>query len=137
MKRVTGIGGIFFRSKDPQKTKDWYQQHLGLNTDAYGTNFTWRQESDPEQKGATQWSPFSSDTNYFGDTGQDFMINYRVENLEALVENLRQEGVKIVDEIATHDYGKFVHIEDNDGRRIELWEPVDEVYDKYIEGRTS
>lgn len=137
MKRVTGIGGVFFKSKDPAKLKEWYQKHLGLDTDQWGTNFEWREGNDPEKKGFTQWSPFSEDTTYFEPSRRNFMINYRVENLEALVAALREEGVTVLDEIETYDYGKFVHILDNEGHKIELWEPVDEEYDKIVEGRTK
>ena len=118
MKRVTGIGGIFFKTKDPQKTREWYQKHLGLETDAYGTSFEWRQAEDANKKGYTAWSPFKKDTDYFGKGDQEYMINYRVENLEALVDELRKEGVEIVDEIESFEYGKFVHIVDVEGNRI-------------------
>lgn len=135
-KRVTGIGGIFFKVKDPAQTKAWYQMHLGLQTDQYGTAFEWRSADNPDQKGFSQWSPMKDDTEYFKPSEKEFMINYRVENLEELVEELRSEGVTILDKIETFEYGKFVHILDPDGHSIELWEPVDEVYDKLTEGRT-
>lgn len=137
MKKATSIGGIFFRSRGPEKTKVWYQKHLGLNIGEYGTNFEWRHAEQPDQKGFTLWSPFARDTDYFGASDQDFMLNFRVDDLEALVEELRAEGVKITDDIATYDYGKFVHIIDADGRQIELWEPNDDYYDKMIEARTK
>lgn len=137
MKRVTGIGGVFFKCQSPDKMKNWYQKHLGLETDAYGTSFEWRQAEDANKKGYTAWSPFQKNTDYFGKADQDYMINYRVENLEALVEELRKEGVEIVDEIESFEYGKFVHIVDVEGNRIELWEPVDEEYDKILEVRTK
>lgn len=130
MKKVTGIGGIFFKCKDPNKVKEWYQTHLGLNTDQYGSSFEWRQATDPTKKGFTQWSPFEDSTSYFEPSTQDFMINYRVENLEALVEELKKEGVTIVDEIETYSYGKFVHIMDVEGNKVELWEPNDIGYDE-------
>jgi predicted enzyme related to lactoylglutathione lyase len=135
-KRVTGIGGIFFKVKDPNATKSWYQQHLGLNTDNYGTAFEWRSSENPDQKGFSQWSPMKDDTTYFKPSEKDFMINYRVENLEELVAELRSEGVTILDEIETVEYGKFVHILDPDGHSIELWEPNDEEYDRLVKGRT-
>lgn len=130
LKRVTGIGGIFFKCKDPNKVKEWYKVHLGLNTDRYGTNFEWRQASDPIKKGFTQWSAFSEKTKYFEPSTRDFMINYRVDNLVALVSELKKEGVTIVDTIETYDYGKFVHILDIEANKIELWEPNDIEYDK-------
>ena len=125
MKKVTGIGGIFFKCKDPKKMKEWYKTHLGLNTNEYGANFEWREESDTTKKGSTQWSPFAETTKYFEPSTKDFMINYRVADLEALVEELKKEGVTIVDKIETYDYGKFVHIIDMEGNKLELWEPMD------------
>ena len=130
MKRVTGIGGIFFKSKDPKKVREWYQTHLGLNTNQYGAVFEWRQASDSTKKGFSQWSPFKETTKYFEPSTKEFMINYRVENLEALVEELKKEGVTLTDTIATADYGKFVHIMDIEGNKIELWEPNDIEYEK-------
>lgn len=135
-KRVTGIGGIFFKVKDPSARKWWYQRHLGLNTDRYGTTFEWRSSEEPEKMGFSQWSPMKEDTDYFKPSEKDFMINYRVENLVELVKELKAEGVTILDEIAVYDYGKFVHILDPDGHSIELWEPVDDVYDRIVDGRT-
>ena len=129
MKKVTGIGGIFFKSDDPKAMRDWYKQHLGLNTDEYGTVFHWYQGADKEQPGTTQWSPFKRDTQYFEPSKKDFMINYRVENLAALVEELKAGGVAIIDEIAEYEYGKFVHILDPEGNAIELWEPNDAGFD--------
>ena len=125
MKKVTGIGGVFFKCKDPGKVKEWYKTHLGLDTNEYGANFEWRQAEDPAKKGSTAWSPFAETTKYFEPSTKDFMINYRVENLEALVEELKKQGVTVLDKIETYDYGKFVHILDVEGNKIELWEPVD------------
>ncbi len=130
MKRVTGIGGIFFKCKDPQKMREWYQNHLGLNTNEYGTVFEWFQGADSTKKGFTQWSPFSETTKYFEPSKKDYMINYRVENIEKLVEQLKKEGVTIVDEIESFEYGKFVHILDVEGNKIELWEPDDIEFEK-------
>jgi lactoylglutathione lyase len=121
MKRVTGLGGIFFKCADPQNMKEWYGKHLGLATDEYGATFEW-QQVDTAQKGVTVWSPFKQDTTYFAPSSKEFMINYRVENLEWLVEQLKLEGVEFTDEIATYDYGKFVHLLDPEGNKIELWE---------------
>jgi predicted enzyme related to lactoylglutathione lyase len=124
-KKVTGIGGIFFKCKDPKAVNEWYRTHLGMETDQYGLNFEWRQTADSTKKGSTQWSPFPETTKYFEPSTKDFMINYRVENLEALVEQLKTEGVTIVDKIEAYDYGKFVHIIDVEGNKVELWEPID------------
>jgi len=130
MKRVTGIGGIFFKCKDPGKVREWYKTHLGLNTNQYGTVFEWRQGADTTKKGFTQWSPFKETTKYFEPSTRDFMINYRVENLEALVDQLKKENVTIADSIETVEYGKFVHIIDIEGNKVELWEPNDIEFEK-------
>lgn len=125
MKKVTGIGGVFFKCKNPKKMTEWYQKHLGLETNPYGATFEWYEDSEKTQKAQTQWTPFPEDTDYFGSSKQNYMINYRVENLEKLVEELQKEGVTIVDKIETFDYGKFVHILDAEGNRVQLWEPFD------------
>lgn len=137
MKKVTGIGGLFFKCKDPEKVKEWYSKHLGLIMDQYGTSFEWRQGDDPTKYGFTQWSAFSDSTKYFDPSVKEFMINYRVQDLENLVNELRKEGVTILDSIESYDYGKFVHILDNEGNKIELWEPVDTEYDKIANARTK
>ena len=124
MKRVTGIGGVFFKCKDPNKTKEWYKKHLGLNTNEYGASFEWYEHGDNTKRGLTQWNPFPESTKYFEPSSKDFMINYRVENLEVLVDELKNEGVTILDTIETYDYGKFVHILDAEGNKIQLWEPA-------------
>ncbi len=124
MKRVTGIGGIFFKCQDPEKVKEWYKTHLGFDMDTYGAKFDWQQGG--SVKGYTLWSPFSADTPYFEPSSKGFMINYRVEDLEALVDALKKEGVTVLDNIETYEYGKFVHILDNEGNKIELWEPAGE-----------
>ncbi len=129
-KKVTGIGGIFFKCEDPKKIREWYQTHLGLNTNDYGAVFEWRQGADTAKKGFTQWSPFKETTKYFLPSTKDFMINYRVENLEALISQLRKDSVTIVDNVETADYGKFIHIMDIEGNKIELWEPNDVAYEK-------
>jgi len=126
MKKVTGIGGIFFKCKDPKKMTEWYQTHLGLNTNPYGgATFEWYEGADSTRKGQTQWQPFPESTKYFDPSAKDMMINYRVADLEALVEELKKEGVTIVDKIESYDYGKFVHILDAEGNKVELWEPKD------------
>jgi predicted enzyme related to lactoylglutathione lyase len=130
MKKVTGIGGIFFKCKDPKKVREWYKENLGLNTNPYGAVFEWYQGADSTKKGFTQWSPFNEKTKYFEPSVKEFMINYRVENLEYLVAELKKNGVAIVDSIETYDYGKFVHILDIEGNKLELWEPNDVEYEK-------
>lgn len=136
MKRVTGIGGVFFKCKDPDKVKEWYSRHLGLKTDQYGALFEWR-TTDNKEKAFTQWSPFSEKTEYFSPSQKEFMINYRVENLVKLVDELKSEGIIIVDEIEEFEYGKFVHIMDIEGNKIELWEPADKIFENSHEGKTT
>ncbi|QPH40663.1 VOC family protein [Pedobacter endophyticus] len=123
LKRVTGIGGIFFKCKDPKRIMEWYRTHLGLNTSAYGATFEWFESADSTTKAQTQWAPFLERTKYFEPSTKDFMINYRVDNLKALIAELKKENVTIVDSVSTYDYGKFVHIMDVEGNKIELWEP--------------
>ena len=136
-KNVTGIGGIFFKSKDAGKMKAWYEKHLVLKTNEYGSLFEFRSTDDPQQKCYLQWSPFPQDTKYFEPSKREYMINYRVENLEALIEDLKAEGVEIVDEMEVYEYGKFVHILDAEGNKIELWEPVDQVFTEMNKGKTT
>ena len=135
--RVTGLGGVFFKCKDPGKLREWYAKNLGLNTDQYGTSFEWRLASDSTKKGYTQWSPFSEKTKYFEPSAKDFMINSRVTNLDALVAQLRKDGVTIVDTIERYDYGNFIHIMDIEQNKIELWEPIDKVYERGAAGITK
>lgn len=126
--KVTGIGGIFFFSDDPKKSREWYAENLGLAVNEYGSSFEFRNANRPDEINYLQWSPFKTGSKYFAPSKKDFMINYRVQNIEGLVENLRKNGVTIVDEIESFDYGKFVHIMDPEGNKIELWEPVDSVF---------
>lgn len=126
--KVTGIGGIFFFSDDPKKAREWYAENLGLAINEYGSTFEFRNANRPDEINYLQWSPFKTGSKYFSPSAKDFMINYRVQNIEGLVENLRRNGVTIVDEIESYDYGKFVHIMDHEGNKIELWEPVDSVF---------
>jgi predicted enzyme related to lactoylglutathione lyase len=130
IKRVTGIGGIFFKCKDPKKLREWYRLHLGFSTNDYGAVFEWKQAADSTKKGFSQWSPFSEKTKYFAPSTKDFMMNYRVADLEALVMALKAENVAVVDTIETYDYGKFVHILDLEGNKIELWQPNDMAFDQ-------
>lgn len=136
-KKVTGIGGIFFKCDDPIKMRDWYGQHLGLVTNEYGSLFESRNADHPDQKNYLQWSTFSKDSSYMEPSQASFMINYRVENLVELKKELEAAGVTICDEIEEYEYGKFLHILDPEGNKIELWEPVDEVFTKTNEGNTT
>ena len=129
--RVTGIGGIFFKAGDPDGVKKWYSDNLGFSIDDYGSVFEFRNALRPDEINYLNWDPFSDTTSYFNPSNKDFMINYRVQNIEGLVEKLKKNGVTILDEIATYEYGKFVHIMDMEGNKIELWEPEDSVLSEF------
>ncbi len=125
MKRVTGLGGIFFKVDDPARCKAWYRTHLGLEaTDETGTSFRWRDPDAPDRSCITVWSPFPRGTNYFGPGAAPFMINYRVADLDALLAQLRKEGVKVEDKVEEMEFGRFGWITDSEGNRVELWEPA-------------
>nr|WP_315195586.1 VOC family protein [uncultured Flavobacterium sp.] len=126
--KVTGIGGIFFFSDNPAETREWYAKNLGFDVNEWGSTFGSRNIDKPDEINYLQWSPFKSGSEYFAPSKKGFMINYRVQNIEVLVENLKANGVTILDEMETFEYGKFVHIMDSEGNKIELWEPVDEVF---------
>ncbi|MBC8046176.1 MAG: VOC family protein [Fimbriimonadaceae bacterium] len=132
MKRVTSLGGIFIKYQNPESAREWYNKHLGIQTDQYGTSFEWRKTDKPEEKGFTVWSTFKKDTTYFAPSEKDFMINFRVENLEELLKILKEEGVTVLDEIESLEYGKFAHILDPEGNKIELWEANDAEYEKIL-----
>ncbi len=122
--KVTGIGGIFFFSDNPKETKDWYAKNLGLEINAWGTvSFESRNINKPEEVNSLQWSPFKKGDEYFSPSKKEFMINYRVQNIEGLIIKLKENGVTILDSLETYDYGKFIHIMDTEGNKIELWEP--------------
>ncbi len=121
--RVTGIGGIFFFSDNPKEANAWYAKHLGFATTDWGTSFESRDLYKPDQVNTLQWCAFKKGSDYFAPSAKEFMINYRVQNIEGLVTQLKEKGVTVLDEIASYDYGKFVHIMDGEGNKIELWEP--------------
>ena len=125
MKRVTGLGGLFFKAKDPNLMYEWYEKHLGIQRepDGSGAMFHWRDAAQPEQTGLTVWSIFPHDTKYFGPGPTPFMMNFRVENMDELLKALREEGVTIDPKVEEHEYGKFAWVIDPEGNRIELWEP--------------
>jgi predicted enzyme related to lactoylglutathione lyase len=124
--KVTGIGGIFFFSDNPQETKEWYTKNLGFEINEWGSSsFESRNINRPDEINSLQWSPFKKGDQYFSPSKKDFMINYRVQNIEGLVNKLKENGVTMLDSITTYDYGKFVHIMDTEGNKIELWEPID------------
>ena len=122
--KVTGIGGVFFFSENQKETREWYAKNLGFDVNEWGSTFESRDFNNPDKINAVQWSPFKKGDEYFSPSKKDFMINYTVQNIEGLVNQLKENGVNVLDEIATYDYGKFVHITDADGNKIELWEPV-------------
>ncbi len=128
MKRVTGLGGIFFKAKDPNTMYEWYEKHLGIQrgADGSGAMFHWRDAADREKTGLTVWSIFPQTTKYFDPSQAPFMLNYRVENLTELLKALREEGVTIDPKVEDYPYGKFAWISDPEGNRIELWEPPKE-----------
>ncbi len=123
MKRVTGVGGIFFKARDPKKMYEWYERHLGLKREHGSVIFKWREEEDASKEGSTVWSLFPENTEYFRPSTAPFMVNYRVENLDALLEALHAEGVTIDPKRESYEYGRFAWIIDPEGNRIELWEP--------------
>jgi predicted enzyme related to lactoylglutathione lyase len=127
LKRVTGLGGLFFKSKDPDALYEWYHKHLGIKraSEEEGVIFQWHDTARPQKTGFTVWSIFPDSTNYFDPSHSAFMINFRVENLDALLAALREEGVWVDPKVEQYEYGKFGWIMDPDGNRIELWEPPD------------
>jgi len=126
-KRVTGVGGIFFKAKDSKKLMAWYQKHLGINPEQEGSTtamFQWREENQADHFGQTVWAIFPNDTKYFDPSSSQFMINFRVSNLRETLEQLRKEGVRVDDNVVEYDFGKFGWIMDPEGNRLELWEPT-------------
>ena len=125
MQRVTGLGGVFFKGDDPEKLYGWYEKHLGIKREPHNqsASFRWRGEANPSEQGETAWSIFPRNSKYFGPSGAQLMINYRVEDLDALLEALRAEGVQIDPHREDCDFGRFAWIFDPEGNKIELWEP--------------
>lgn len=122
--KVTGIGGTFFFSNNPKEMKEWYVKNLGFEMNEWGTvSFEYSNVHKPDKIIPLQWSLFKTGDEYFTPSKKEFMINYTVQNIEGLVKKLKENGVTILDEIATYDFGKFVHIMDSEGNKIELWEP--------------
>jgi len=123
VKRVTGIGGIFFKSDDNKKLNEWYEKHLGIEMDSYGGHtFKWREMDNDDDVGATVFSVFKGDTDYFDPGKAPFMINFRVDDLHGLLAKLREEGANVIDKVEEFEYGKFGWVLDPDGNKIELWE---------------
>ena len=134
MKRVTGLGGVFFKSRDPEGTLKWYRTHLGINYDENwgGFAFQWRHREESQEIGYTVWSAFPDDSKYFDPSQQPFMVNFRVDNLVQLISALKAEGVEVCGEVEEHENGKFARILDSDGRKVELWEPLPTAEDPYL-----
>lgn len=124
MKRVTGIGGIFFKSKDPKALGDWYRTHLGMDVQEWGgVAFSWASTDNPSGTGTTIWSPFKAESTYFAPSTSTFMVNYRVDDLHALLAQLRAEGCEVDTKVEESEFGKFGWVMDPDGNRLELWQP--------------
>jgi predicted enzyme related to lactoylglutathione lyase len=122
MEQVTGIGGVFFKVKDPKGMAAWYRKNLGIQSKNGCTDFLWRDMDHPEEMGRTVRTIFPANTTHFGQSPSSLMINYRVSNLDRMLEQLRRSGVKI-EKVENYDYGRFAWIQDPEGNRIELWEP--------------
>lgn len=124
MKRVTGIGGIFFKAKDPAALREWYRIHLGIDVQAWGgTAFRWTDAEGNPTGGTTVWNIGASDNDYYAPSTAPFMVNYRVADLEALLAALRAEGCNVIDKTDDSEYGKFGWVLDPEGNKVELWEP--------------
>jgi len=127
MSRVTGIGGVFFKAQDPEMLRSWYQKHLGLPIEPWGgLQFHWRRDEDPTKRGSTVWTIFDGNTRYFDPSSKPFMINYQVEDLDAVLAALKSEGVAVNEKIEEMEYGRFSWVMDPEGNRIELWQPPEE-----------
>ncbi|MGC1782357.1 MAG: VOC family protein [Acidobacteriaceae bacterium] len=125
MTRVTGIGGVFLKAKNPAELSAWYGEHLGLPlTEWGGADFEWREKDSPEKIGKTVWSLFPADSNYFGAGTQQTMLNFRVNDLDAMLEHLAAQGIQVDSHREEHPYGRFAWIVDPEGNRVELWEPL-------------
>ncbi len=123
--KATGIGGVFFYSSNPKATNEWYSKNLGIEMNEWGSSsFESRNIDNPEQIDSLQWKAFKSGDEYFSPSENGFMINYQVQNIEGLIAKLKANGVTILDELTSYDYGKFIHILDDDGNKVELWEPA-------------
>jgi predicted enzyme related to lactoylglutathione lyase len=124
VKRVTGIGGIFFKASDPAALREWYRRHLGIGVEGWGgATFRWASPDDPNRTGTTAWSVFDESSTHFAPSRAQFMINYRVDDLDALLRALRTEGCAVDDKVDESEFGKFGWVMDPEGNRVELWQP--------------
>jgi predicted enzyme related to lactoylglutathione lyase len=126
--KVTGLGGLFIKSVNPEQLKTWYEKYLGLPCDQYGHLFSWRHPDNPEETGYTQFSVFDQKSEYYHPSKKDFMINFRVDDLEGMIDRLKKAGMQVIGDIETYEYGKFGWVMDPEGNKIELWEPVDKAF---------
>ena len=126
MKRVTGIGGVFFKARDPKAMQAWYKQHLGIDVQDWGgASFDWTDDAGKPVGGTTAWNIAGMDSKQFAPSTSPFMVNYRVADLDALVDALRAEGCNVLEQVTNDpDYGKFAHVIDPEGNKVELWEPI-------------
>ena len=124
--QVRGIGGVFFKAKDPKALSAWYRDHLGVPLEDWGgARFVWS-EHDPARDAATVWNAFPADTGYFGKAGASFMVNFRVDDLDAMLAQLRAAGAEVEDKVDDGEFGRFGWVHDPEGNRIELWQPTPE-----------
>jgi catechol 2,3-dioxygenase-like lactoylglutathione lyase family enzyme len=121
--RILGIGGVFFKSANATETRAWYAKHLGLADKGGGVMLPWREKDNPQNEHTTVWTVFPDSTKYFGATNAQFMINYIVDDMDAFLDRMKEEGVKIDPKRQDVSYGRFAWIYDSDGNKIELWQP--------------
>lgn len=123
MAKVTGLGGLFFKAEDVEATREWYAQHLGLEFSEWGGwGWEWRERDNPDQIGRTEWAPFKADTEYMNPSDQPFMMNFRVDDLDAMIRQLAAAGIELIGEPEDTEYGKFAWVMDPNGIKLELWQ---------------
>ncbi|ANM30100.1 hypothetical protein ABI59_11730 [Acidobacteria bacterium Mor1] len=132
MARVTGIGGVFFISPDRKKSMQWYRERMGIDSESWGKVYLWREHERPEKTGYTVWSVFPHGADKFEPGGKSFMVNYRVDDIDGMIADMKANGVEVVGETEQHENGKFAWVLDPDGNKIELWQPVDSDEDPYL-----
>ena len=126
MAKVTGLGGLFFKATDVDTTRNWYSKHLGLEFSEWGGwGWEWRDRDDPDRVGRTEWAPFKADTEYMAPSDQPFMMNFRVDDLDAMIQQLTAAGIELIGEPEDTEYGKFAWVMDPNGIKLELWQPPD------------
>lgn len=136
-KKVIGVGGIFMKCKDPSAMNKWYEDHLGVKSNGYGVLFEFRNTDIPDRKEYLQLGTFKEDTTYFEPSSKDFMINFRVEDLESMLAEMKANGIQQVGEIMRESYGLFAHIMDPEGNKIELWQPFHKEYSEMVGDDTT